>query len=145
MVFISSTMGSISTVAGSNAASYRISKAALNMLCKSLSKTREVTSSGVKVISMHPGWVDTDMGSSGGRKPPVSIEQSAKGICDIVLQGALSLQLSDSLKTDLFPGDAADAAAQTLIVSEENMQNIQNCLRSDNCVYVDYAGELLPW
>jgi hypothetical protein len=33
---------------------------------------------------MHPGWVQTDMGSSKNRKPPVTIQQSVTGILNTV-------------------------------------------------------------
>ena len=33
---------------------------------------------------IHPGWVQTDMGSSKNRKPPVTTEQSAEGILNTV-------------------------------------------------------------
>eukprot|EP00050_Salpingoeca_kvevrii_P006732 m.291299 g.291299 ORF g.291299 m.291299 type:complete len:245 (+) comp12452_c0_seq1:40-774(+) len=79
---VSSIMGSIEK-SGATVPSYRASKAALNMVCKCIAEdTREA---GLIVLAVHPGWVDTDMGSSGGRKPPVKPEDSVAGmllVCD---------------------------------------------------------------
>lgn len=47
---------------------YRMSKAALNMYSKSLSKRLEITS--VKVINYDPGWVKTEMGGPNANKEP---------------------------------------------------------------------------
>ena len=38
----------------------------------------------VVFASIHPGWVQTDMGSAKNRKPPVTTEQSAQGILNTV-------------------------------------------------------------
>ena len=62
MVIVSSMVGSI----GDNNHkqrrffAYRASKAALNMVAKNLSI--ELDPSGILVVAMHPGWVQTDMG-----------------------------------------------------------------------------------
>ena len=37
----------------------------------------------VTFVAIHPGWVQTDMGKSKNREPPVTIEDSAKGILDV--------------------------------------------------------------
>lgn len=72
IVNISSRMGSFAEL-GSGTAAYRISKAALNALTRILAS--EVRSySNIKVNSMCPGWVKTDMG---GRGAPRSVEQGA--------------------------------------------------------------------
>ncbi|ELR11475.1 Short chain oxidoreductase [Acanthamoeba castellanii str. Neff] len=88
VVNVSSRMGSISLYqdisrGGATSASYRVSKAALNMLtkCFAVEHADECIH-----IAIHPGWVQTELGSSHGRKPPVTPEQSAKGIVS-VLQG----------------------------------------------------------
>lgn len=43
----------------------------------------ELKKDGVTVISMHPGWVDTDMGSAVG-KPPLNVEQSIVGQLKVI-------------------------------------------------------------
>ena len=34
-------------------------------------------------VAMHPGWVQTDMGSAKNRQPPLTVPESAKGILDV--------------------------------------------------------------
>lgn len=75
IVFIGSTMGSVSRLDGSDYASYRISKAALHMYSRILAKNLE--SREIKVITMHPGWVKTDMG---GIDAPKTAEKAAEDI-----------------------------------------------------------------
>ncbi|XP_068022689.1 C-signal-like [Melanerpes formicivorus] len=62
--------------------SYCCSKAALNMLtkCQSLGYQEH----GILCVALHPGWVDTDMGSSGGRKPPVTVDASVQGMLKVL-------------------------------------------------------------
>ena len=58
---------------------YKASKSALNSLTRSFIMTlgdRKLT-----VLSISPGWVRTDMG---GPAAPLSVEQSAKGVVDLV-------------------------------------------------------------
>ncbi|XP_002154882.2 C-signal isoform X1 [Hydra vulgaris] len=57
---ISSTLGSISEATFSSPIEYRMSKAALNMLTKTLAF--ELKSEKILVASLCPGWVQTDMG-----------------------------------------------------------------------------------
>jgi NAD(P)-dependent dehydrogenase (short-subunit alcohol dehydrogenase family) len=78
VVNTSSIMGSISLASSTSSYSYSISKAALNMVTKLLSA--QLSSKGVIVISVHPGWVRTDMGGSAA---PVLPEESAKGIISV--------------------------------------------------------------
>lgn len=60
---------------------YGVSKAAQNMLTRQLALNYEEL--GVIVASVSPGWVDTDMGGSGGRKPSLTPEQSAAGLFEV--------------------------------------------------------------
>lgn len=68
--FISSVMGSIGAQQSASGAPYRASKAALNSVVKTASI--EWGSRGVTCISLHPGWVKTDMGGSGADIDPVT-------------------------------------------------------------------------
>jgi NAD(P)-dependent dehydrogenase (short-subunit alcohol dehydrogenase family) len=78
MVFISSVMGSIAQNTGGYYL-YRSTKAALNAAMVSLS--HELLAQGVICVSMHPGWVQTDMG---GPAAAVTMPDSAAGIRRVV-------------------------------------------------------------
>lgn len=71
VVTITSRMGSIGDNGVGGDYVYRSSKAAANMVMKSLA--RDVMPRGVSVIAMHPGWVQTDMG---GSHAPLTIKES---------------------------------------------------------------------
>ena len=58
---------------------YSSSKAALNKLTRAF--TAELGDRGLTVLSMSPGWVRTDMG---GPQAMISVEESAKGVIDVV-------------------------------------------------------------
>lgn len=60
-------------------APYSISKAALSML--TVHQAAELKDRGVKVFSMDPGWVKTDMG---GPKAPLEPEESIKGMLKVI-------------------------------------------------------------
>ncbi|KAM4894282.1 C-signal-like [Sylvia borin] len=62
--------------------SYRCSKAALNMLskCQSLGYKEH----GILCIALHPGWVQTDMGSSAGHTPPTTVDDSVQGMLKVL-------------------------------------------------------------
>lgn len=73
IVNVSSGAGSLHYMEGGIPA-YGISKVALNALTRKLAS--ELSGTGILVNSVDPGWVDTDMGGSGGRP----VEEGAKGI-----------------------------------------------------------------
>ena len=78
MVFISSVMGSIASNGGGHYL-YRSTKAALNAAMVSLSL--ELVPRGVICVSMHPGWVRTDMG---GATAAVAVSDSVSGVWRVV-------------------------------------------------------------
>ena len=92
IINISSALGSCTGLASYSAnpkfltTSYQCSKAALNMLTKCLAEELK----SIVVLSVHPGWVQTDMGSSNNRNPPVTVSESAKGIYNIALENETS-------------------------------------------------------
>jgi NAD(P)-dependent dehydrogenase (short-subunit alcohol dehydrogenase family) len=58
---------------------YRCSKAALNMATVELA--RDLKPDGITVLSLHPGWVKTDMGGEGAVLP---VEESARALRSII-------------------------------------------------------------
>jgi NAD(P)-dependent dehydrogenase (short-subunit alcohol dehydrogenase family) len=78
LAFTSSVMGSVAENPGGHEL-YRASKAALNSLSRGL--WGELRSRKVTIISLHPGWVRTDMG---GPSAAVSVEDSAAGIVKVI-------------------------------------------------------------
>jgi NAD(P)-dependent dehydrogenase (short-subunit alcohol dehydrogenase family) len=71
IVNMSSGLGQLQTM-GEGSPAYRVSKAALNALTRTLAA--EVAGHGILVNSMSPGWVRTDMG---GDDAPRSVEEGA--------------------------------------------------------------------
>jgi NAD(P)-dependent dehydrogenase (short-subunit alcohol dehydrogenase family) len=71
IVNVSSGLGQLESM-GAGTPAYRLSKAALNALTRTLAAELEGT--GIKVNAMCPGWVRTDMG---GRSAPRSAAQGA--------------------------------------------------------------------
>lgn len=79
IVNISSKMGSISDNTSGGAYAYRMSKTALNMATRSLS--RDLLPAGFTVLTMHPGWVQTDMG---GPNALIDTETSVTGMLKVI-------------------------------------------------------------
>ncbi len=79
LAFMTSGMGSISTSAGGYAL-YRMSKAAQNMLARDLSE-QGAKARGIAVLSLNPGWVQTDMGGPGAT---LTVEQSTGAMADLL-------------------------------------------------------------
>lgn len=80
VVVISSQLGSIKISDGGWGLIYRTSKAALNMAFRAAAIT--LAERGITTLTLHPGHVATDMG---GKNAPVSPEQSARGLADVIL------------------------------------------------------------
>ena len=64
VVSITSKMGSIDDNTSGGSYIYRSSKTALNSMMRSL--THDLKNQGVATLTLHPGWVRTDMGGPGG-------------------------------------------------------------------------------
>jgi len=75
LVHITSGMGSIADNQRGESYGYRMSKAALNMMSKSLSI--DLRAEGIISIVINPGWVKTDLG---GASAPTAVADSARGI-----------------------------------------------------------------
>ncbi|PPQ26519.1 SDR family oxidoreductase [Rhodopila globiformis] len=78
LAFTSSVMGSVAMNGGGHEL-YRASKAALNSLTRGLAV--ELRGRKLTVLSLHPGWVATDMGGAGA---PVSVKESAEGLVAVI-------------------------------------------------------------
>ncbi len=76
---ISSKMGSIGDNARGGSYIYRSSKAALNMVVKSLSV--DLAGRGISVVAFHPGWVQADMG---GSEAALTVAESVAGMRAVI-------------------------------------------------------------
>jgi NAD(P)-dependent dehydrogenase (short-subunit alcohol dehydrogenase family) len=79
VVTITSGMGSIADNTSGASYAYRSSKAAVNMVVKSLSI--DLAPRGITCVVMNPGWVRTDMGGPGGK---ISPEESIAGMRRVI-------------------------------------------------------------
>lgn len=79
LAFMSSRAGSVSEESPARRALYRASKAALNSLTRSL--VTELGDRAITVLSLHPGWVRTEMG---GADAPLDVATSAAGLVDVI-------------------------------------------------------------
>ena len=75
---VTSQLGSIAGNTGGTEL-YRASKAALNSFTRSFAARHK--DKGLTVLSLHPGWVRTDMGGPGAA---IDVATSAKGLADVV-------------------------------------------------------------
>ena len=81
---ISSKVGSIADNSGGGFYPYRSSKTAVNQVVKCLSI--DLADRGVSVISLHPGWVQTEMG---GPNAEITTGQSVSGLKKILQSAGL--------------------------------------------------------
>ena len=95
IITITSKMGSIADNRGGGSYIYRSSKAAVNIVMKSLSI--DLNSQQITAVLLHPGWVRTDMGGPDGL---ISTEQSVTGMRRVIS----GLNFEDSGKFYAFDG-----------------------------------------
>jgi len=79
IAFLSSKVGSIADNRSGGSYYYRSSKTALNQAVKSLAV--DYHGSGLKFVTLHPGWVQTDMG---GPNALISAEESVTGLRQVI-------------------------------------------------------------
>jgi NAD(P)-dependent dehydrogenase (short-subunit alcohol dehydrogenase family) len=79
VAMMSSLMGSITDNASGGYYGYRSSKTALNMITRSMATDHP----WLITISLHPGWVQTEMG---GSQAPTSVEESIKGLTRVIAE-----------------------------------------------------------
>ncbi len=82
---VTSLMGSIADNGSGGHYVYRSSKAALNMVNRSLA--HDLRDRGVTCLVLHPGWVKTDMGGPGA---PLEIPESVAGMIRVVERATLA-------------------------------------------------------
>lgn len=85
IVTLSSKMGSIADNGSGGSYIYRSSKTALNMVMKSLAI--DLQARGIAVATLHPGWVQTDMG---GPNALINTTQSVSGLRKVI--GELAIE-----------------------------------------------------
>lgn len=76
---MSSKMGSVADNTSGGHYIYRSSKAALNIVTKSMAV--DLKDRGITVVALHPGWVRTDMG---GPQAPLSVKESVTGLRSVL-------------------------------------------------------------
>jgi NAD(P)-dependent dehydrogenase (short-subunit alcohol dehydrogenase family) len=96
LINISSEAGSISRMISPRGYAYYASKSAMNMFTRALSLDKNLA--GFIVISIHPGWIRTDMG---GANATLSPAESASGVVSVVDR----LALADNGKFFTYTGD----------------------------------------
>ena len=84
-VTISSKMGSIADNTSGGSYIYRKSKAAVNMIVKTLAI--DLKSAGIISVALHPGWVKTDMGNANAL---ISTTESVTGMRNVISHLALA-------------------------------------------------------
>lgn len=83
LAFMSSHRGSIAINHEGGLELYRASKVASNMLARGI--YAELKERGLTVLSIHPGWVSTAMGTLGGTvKAEIGLEPSVRGVANVV-------------------------------------------------------------
>ncbi len=85
VVSITSKMGSIDDNTSGGSYIYRSSKTALNSMMRSL--THDLKTNDIATMTLHPGWVRTDMGGPGGW---IDVKESVSGMINQISN--LSLQ-----------------------------------------------------
>lgn len=76
---VTSKMGSVADNTSGGCYVYRSSKAALNMVTRSMA--HDLAGRGVTCAVLHPGWVATDMGGAGA---PLQAEPSVRGMRQVI-------------------------------------------------------------
>jgi NAD(P)-dependent dehydrogenase (short-subunit alcohol dehydrogenase family) len=68
IINLSSGLGSLTDATSGSYSTYRISKVAINMYTRTLAA--QLNNRGIRVSSLDPGWVKTDMGGLGAARTP---------------------------------------------------------------------------
>lgn len=83
LAFMSSHRGSVEINLEAGLELYRASKVSLNMLARGI--YADYKERGLTVLSIHPGWARTAMGTlDGAVEPEIELETSVQGVADVV-------------------------------------------------------------
>ena len=85
VAMISSKMGSIADNGSGGSYIYRTSKTAVNQVVKSIAN--DVEGRGISAISLHPGWVRTEMGGPNGE---IDVNESVAGLKQVLTGAGLA-------------------------------------------------------
>ena len=107
IVNVSSDLGSMTSMGGGYP-SYRIAKAALNALTQVLAS--ELSGTNIKVNSLSPGWVRTDMGGAGAPRPVEQGADTAVWLATLPRMRALQADTSETRNRLIGSGGAAELA-----------------------------------
>lgn len=88
------------------------------------------------------GWVQTDLGGSGGRTAPLSVEDSTDGITRVINR-AVAIQ-TNTLFSSQDPSLGL-ISTQDLNSFDTDEDNFDRNFRVKNCIYTSYDFKLLPW
>lgn len=136
IVTITSGMGSIADNSSGGSYAYRSSKAAVNMVVKSLAL--DLAPRGITCIVMNPGWVRTDMGGAGGSlSPQDSIAAMRKVIAGLSPDDSGS---SSTTTARPIPGNAPDWQIQETRV----IRFVSSALHQTPAIEDLVSGSLTP-
>lgn len=79
LAFTSSKLASLNENPHADMPLYSASKSALNMLTRTLLPATE--SRGLTLLSLHPGWVQTELG---GAAAPLTVQESVQGLANVL-------------------------------------------------------------
>ncbi len=85
IVTLTSRMGSIADNSSGGSYAYRSSKAGVNAVMKSFAI--DLAPRGITCVVVHPGWVRTDMGGSGGKLAPAESVKSLRALIESLEPG----------------------------------------------------------
>lgn len=138
-VVISSILGSITNTVENflpiGNTSYRMSKAAINSFAACFSAEAVVKAAQSKILCVHPGWVQTDMG---GANAHLTIEQSVEGL-------AALLSTVAAYQTNSLTAVTTTVSAPSSLVQPAVYQAVLDKIDTQDCVFVAYNGDLIEW